>query len=398
MSNLSPLSFQQAVQNTVSAYNAGAQRPANTGPNSSLGPIFNAVALLSSALQAQIQYVNGVARLGTSTGPDVDSFVNVFGVLREGGVAAAGTAAFSTNSPASSNLLIGNGTVIQTPDGVQFEVVADPSQSGYSATLGGYVIPSGSSTVNATVAALVVGNSGNVLAQTITQIVSSQANPAPAGVANVSNAAAFTNGSDQETDAALILRFSQIMADRWATDGAVASAVEGTQSGLTYTVGDMLDQNGKLATNFFTVFVNVLGQSSGPSSTVLADVIAQVDANRPIGIPYQVVAPTLLSVNGSVTLQLAPGANASSVVSAAQTAFAGYINNLGLGDNIVTASTVSGATTTCSYNQIIVLLRAVAGVVAIPDPPGLLLNGATVDITAAWGVQLVAGSLIVATS
>lgn len=398
MANLSPLSFQQAVQNTVSAYDAGAQRPANTGPNSSLGPIFNAVSLLSSALQGQIQYVNGVARLGTSTGPDIDSFVNVFGVLREGGAAATGTVAFLTNSPAGSNLLVGNGTIVQTPDGTQFEVVADPSQSGYSATLGGYVILSGSSTVNATVAALVAGSSGNVLAQTITQIVSSQANPAPAGVANVSNAAAFTNGSDQETDAALILRFSQIMANRWATDGAVASAVESTQSGLTYTVGDMLDQSGNLKPNFFTVFVNVLGQSSGPSSAVLSDVTAQVDANRPIGIPYQVIAPTLLSVSGSVTLQLAPGANSANVIAAAQTAFASYINNLGLGDNIVTSSNVSGATTTCSYNQIIVLLRAVAGVVAIPDPPGLILNGATVDITAAWGVQLVAGALTVTTS
>ncbi len=397
MAYLSPLSFDQLVQNAVEAYNAVAAKPANTGANSSLGPIFNAQALLATALQGQVIYVNGVARLATSTGADVDSFVNAFGVYREAQVSSTGTVTFGTSSPAPSPILIYPGVTVQTPDGIQFSVIADTTQPGWSVASGAYVIQTGASSVNATVQAVVGGVGGNVLAQTITQIVGSASNPAPAGVATVTNSAAFTNGANQETDAALKARFALIMQGRWATDAAIETAVEGTQSGLTFSLGDGLDQNGNASPNFFTVVVNELNQSTGPTSALISSVYSSVQASRAAGVPFQVVGPTLLTVNGSVTLQLAPGASASAITAAAQAAFTSYLNTIGLGNTVVFPSTVSGATTRCSYNAVIALLAAISGVVSLPDPPGLLLNGSTVDIIAPWGTQLVAGTLTVVT-
>lgn len=398
MANLSPLSFAQLIQNAVEAYNGDAQKPANTGPNSSLGPIFNANALEFSGLQWQIQYLNAISRLSTTTNiQDVATYVSPFGIVPAPAEAAQGVVTFSTNSPAPSQLAIYPGVIVQTADGTQFSVIEDPSQPGWNAGLGAYVIAQGGSTVDATVQAVVAGSSGNVLAQTITQITSSSTNPAPAGVSNVVNTAAFTNGADAETVAALIERFQTFIASRWATDNAIAAAVESVQTGLAYTVGDMLDQNGNEQDNFFTVFVNAIGQNTGPSSALLSSVQSAVDAAAACGMPYQVVAPTLLSVSGTVTLQLVPGADASTVSAAAQTAFANYLNNIGLGNNVVYPSTVSGAGTRASYSAIVALLVAVPGVASVPDPPGLTLNGGTSDITAAWGVQIVAGTLTVTT-
>ena len=397
MAYLDPLSFDQFQQNIVEAYNAVATRPANTGANSSLGPVFNGAALLATALQGQVIYVNAVARLATSTGADVDSFVNPFGLTREPEVDSTGTVTFSTSSPASSQILIYPGTVVQTIDGIQFSVIADTTQSGWSVSLGAYVIGTGTSSVNATVQALVGGVGGNVLAQTITQIVGSATYPAPAGVSGVVNSAAFTNGANQESDAALKARFALFMQGRWANDAAIETAVDGVQSGLTFSLGDGLDQNGNATPNYFTVLVNELNQSTGPTSSLIASVNSAVLASRAVGVPYQVIGPQLLTVNASVTLQLAPGSSTSAITAAAQAAFTSYLNNIGLGNTAVFPSTVSSATTRCSYNAIVALLTSISGVVSLPDPPGLLLNGATVDIVAPWGTQLVAGSLVVTT-
>jgi hypothetical protein len=285
--------------------------------------------------------------------------------------------------------------IVQTADGTQFQVIADATQPGWNGTA--YVIAQGGSSVNATVQAVVAGSSGNVLAQTINQITSSLASPAPAGVANVINNAAFANGADAETVADLIDRFQSFITGRWGTDDAIISTVKNVQTGLTYTLGDGVDGKGNAQDNFFTVVVNVSGQSAGPSASLLASVQAAVLADRECGMPFQVIGPTLVTVSGTVTLQLIPGADAATVTANAQTAFANYVNGIGLGNNVIFADGVSSASTRASYNAIVALLLGVPGVAAIPDPPGLTLNGGTVDIVAPWASQLSAGSLTVYT-
>lgn len=381
---LQQLTFDQMVNKLVTAYNAQAAAnnspAANTGPGSALGAIFNAISLLSLDMQLQILYVNNIARLQTSTGADIDTFVQPFGVTREAAVSATNSVIFTLNSVSASQTVIANGTYVQTVTGIQFQVVADTSQSGYSSANNGYLIPPGQTTVQATVQAVIAGSSGNVQAGTITQIVSEPGYPAPSGV-SVTNNVAFTNGSDEETDSALITRFQQFMSNRFATVGAVANATATAENGLTYQVLDMMDQYGNAKPNFFTVVVNILGQNSGPTNTVLTTVKNAVTASRPVGMPFLVTGPTLVTVNVSATLTLTAGASSSSVQSSATTSVTNYINNIGLN--------INGTSTNCSYAQIVSLLLAVPGVANVTN---VLLNSDTKDVTAAVGHQLVSGT------
>lgn len=382
MAFLSQLTFAQLQQAAANAYNANASTPANLGPGSSMGAFLNAFALLALELQSQTAYVNSASRLATSENDDVDSFVAPFGITRDPAVASSGTVTFSTPSTVGvgQQLVIAVGTQVQSPSGIIFNVVADTGQPGYSSSNNGYLITSGNNSVNATVIAANPGSAGNVAAGTINQILSSAQFPAPPGVNSVTNAQAFTNGQDKETDTALKLRFANFMASRFATIGAIATAVAGVQSNLTYQIGDMLDQNGNAKPNFITVIVNVIGQNSAEAD-ILSAVNTAVQNSRPAGIPYQVINPTLVPVNISATLTIAPGSNAALVNQNAATAVQTYLNNIGMN--------VYGATTRASFSQITTLLMAVAGVSNVTN---LTLNSGTSDITAGFGSQIVSGS------
>jgi hypothetical protein len=383
LTQLTPAAISQGL---TTNYNASAALPANTSTGSALGAIFNSVMALSLQMQGQISYVNGVARLQTSTGVDVDSFVYPFGYTRNPAVASTLTVTFTTPSPAGSQIVITNGTTIQTPSGTQFTVIADAAQPGYSAPNNGYLILVGQSSVNATVQAVIPGSAGNVQANTITQLVSLPGFPVPNGVTGVNNGLAATNGSDKETDAALTARFESGISTRWATPGAILTAIPLAQNGLTFQLGDMLDQYGNNHPNFFSVVVNVLGQNSGPPQAVLNAVNTQVQNNRPCGMPYTVVGPTLVPVALSATLTLQAGASASAVTAAATTAYANYVNYIGL--------SATGLSTSCLYARVLSILLAVTGVQNVTL---LTLNGGTSDITAGFGSQIVTGAITLLT-
>ncbi len=400
MAYFTPSTIAQYQQQITTAYNAKATKPANTGPGSSLGAIFNAVSLLAVQLQQQALYVAGVARLLTSANLDVDSFFAQFGFARNQATSAIfNNIVVGTPSPASSNILIPVGMEAQTPGGIIFQVIADPTHPSWNASLNGYVLGTGSSSCIITMQALVPGSGGNVQPGTITQILSIPGSPAPAGLSTINNpTVATTPGADQETDAAASTRFIAWITSRWAVQGAILAAVSGVQPGLTYQIGDLLDPLGNNTTPdaFFTVVVNVLGQSTGPSAGLITAVTNAIEASRACGLPYTVVGPQLVTVNGTVTIKVAAGADPTATSNAVQAAFAAFINNIGMGNLAVTPQTLSLGVSTCSFSKLLAALLAVAGVVTIPNGQ-FTLNGGTADITAAYGQQLVAGTLTVTT-
>lgn len=395
MSFLTQFTPSEIQQDLTTAYNQSALVPANTGPGSTLGAIFNAETALTVGLQAQIAYVAGIGRLATSTGADIDTFCAPFGIPRETAVAAQFDVAFSTSSPAQSQLTISaynsatgtGGTYVQTQSGTQFLVIADTSQPGYNAGLGAYVIPISGTTVNATVQAVVPGLGGNAQPNTINQILSVPGYPAPAGISSVNNPSSPTvKGSDAESDSAYIQRFQTTMGSRWATAPAIQAAVAAAEAGLTYTIGDMLDQYGNAKPNFFSVIVAQQGTGAAPSQTLLNTITTVVQNNRPVGMPFTVVGPVLETVNVTATLTLNPGASSSAVVQAAQTAVAAYINGIGM--------QITGASTTCQYAQILVVLKGISGV---SNVTGLLVNSGTADLTATFGEMFSSGTITLAT-
>jgi hypothetical protein len=378
---LAQADFRQILTET---YNAKANLPANDDEGSTLGAIFDADSLQALQLEMLLVAVQSVARLVDSSGGDVDSFVAPFGVSRLGASASSGGVLFTLSAPASQQYVIPAAAVntqsvaaiVQTANGLRFQAVPDTSNLAYSATAGGYVIGSGAQSVTVTVQCLTPGTIGNVQAGQVNLLAGSGTQNLP--IATVGNAAAFANAIDEESDPALIARFTiAVSSGRVATPNALAAAVLGVQPNLTYSIGDNLNGAGAVAPGIVTVVVNVAGQNAGPTSTLVNAVQAAVNAARSAGITVNVIAPTLVTVSIAATLHVPAGANQNAIQQAAVAAASALVNGIGLDP--------AGASTTCSLFDVAAALK-VAGVTRIT---GVTLNSGTADITAAFAHQLV---------
>ena len=129
-------------------------------------------------------------------GYDLDRFVGLFGFSRQQGSYATGTVTFSAGSPTTFAIGIPFNTQVAAVTGTNSQVVFDTIQNA--------VIPAGGTSVDVPVRAEVTGQTGDVDANTITLLAGSNT---IAGVTSVTNAAATTGGSNQESDAALKIRF-----------------------------------------------------------------------------------------------------------------------------------------------------------------------------------------------
>ncbi len=207
MSGFTPQTL--AALESLAATNFSAQpgiTPANTDEGSSLGPIFEAAALLALFIQNENLYLEQILRMATipnspDPSPDLDSFVNPFAIMRLPAVAATGTVACATPSAVTQQIVIPSGAIVASPSGIQFQI--QPNGTGYSASLGGYPINTGQSSVSVPVTCLTAGIIGNVAANTIFAPVGGPGTPIPPGVNSITNAAAFTNGVNLESNAAL---------------------------------------------------------------------------------------------------------------------------------------------------------------------------------------------------
>ena len=257
---------------------------------STLRAIFEAVAGLCLWLQWQNVQVLQMARLTTSIGTDCDTFVADFPLFggRLAGVASAGPVTFgryTTTQPVQVPV----GTLVKTNDGTQsFTVNLDTTNAAYQAdpsgaTPGWFNLAVGVASVNVTVTNNAVGTAGNVLAGTIGLIASS----AP-GLDTVTNAAAFTNGMNAETDAALKARFALWFSSlSQGTPAAINAAVADVAQNLTWQQINNTDAGGNYCPGTVTVVIDD-GSGATPSSTV-ALVAAAVQAVRAATINAYVI-------------------------------------------------------------------------------------------------------------
>lgn len=287
-----------------------------------------AVAAVAMWLQSIVLQLLATTRLSTSTDSDIDSFVADFGLTREAAVAATGTVAFSRYT-AMQSATIPVGSLVQTADGTQpFAVIADTTQAFWNAASNAYVIPSGTTSGNVTVKAVNAGAQGNVNANTITTI-----STAIVGVDTVNNAAAFVNGSDAETDAALQTRFTQYIASlAKATKGAIGFAITSLQTGVTYTLVENQQYGG--ATDYGYFYVVVDDGTGSPSSAFLSSASNAIDAVRGASIRFGVFAPVVVNAAIAMTATVASGYDPVATKALAQTAITNYVNALQLGQTL----------------------------------------------------------------
>src|SRR5882724_4173141 len=172
-------------------------------------------------LQSLIEYVYAKTRLTTSTGADVDSFVNPFGFYRKAPVPASGLQEFSRAS-STIQAVIPLTTQVSSPTANQsYTVQLDLTNPNWNPTLNAYVILIGTDSITIPVQANIAGTIGNTSANLVTVL-----NSGIIGVDSVTNPDPFLNGEPQETDAQVFVRFPIYLAGlSKGSKAALASAL-----------------------------------------------------------------------------------------------------------------------------------------------------------------------------
>jgi uncharacterized phage protein gp47/JayE len=320
--------FTTLVRNQVTAIQGAAKSLVDLTVGSILRSVVEANAAVVLWLQGLILQLLSVTRAATSSGADLDSWVGDYGVTRLPGTAASGQVTFSRFTT-TQQVVVPVGATVQNGDGSQqFAVTLDTTNPAYNASLGGYVLAIGISSINVPVAASTVGVGGNVSAGQINTIT--QALP---GVDTVSNAAPFTNGANAESDSALRTRFIAFIGSlSKATKSAIGYAITSVQQGVSYVLVENQQYNGTTDYGYFYVVVD--DGTGSPGSTFLTTVSNAIDAVRGASIRFGVFAPVLLTANVGMTITTATGYNHAATVALVSTALTNYINTLALGQGL----------------------------------------------------------------
>jgi uncharacterized phage protein gp47/JayE len=320
-------------------------------------------------LQAQIQAVVFMSRAQTATGADLDSWMAQFNFTRLTSTYAAGQEQFIKLQPAASQVVVPVDTIVQTVGGdIQYQVVADATQSAYSSTAGGYVLSAGQTIVTATVQALIGGSASNVLANTLVQFGSSLP-----GIDQVTNPAPISDGVDGESDADFRTRFVLYLATlAKATMAAIQAAALGVQQGLSISLLENTTPAGTTQPGSFTVVAD--DGSGDPPASLLSSIFSAVNAVRAFSVQPFVTAPSAISAIIGLSVHLETTAVAVNVNVAVQNAVAIAVNSLSPGDTLYASSVIAAA-------------LGVAGVASV-NPASVSINGLTTDMTAATGQEI----------
>lgn len=251
----------------------------------------------------------------TASGTYLEYHGQLRGLTRKDGEKATGTIRFTTESGRTQSLTIAAGTVCTTVGLVRFVTAAD------------CVISATATTGDAAAVAESIGTVGNVVAGTITSMTSP-----PAGVLSCANTAAFSGGSDQESDE----DFRTRILDSYARlpNGANAAfyqeralAIDGVAAA---TVIPRVDGVG-------TVAVVIAPESGLPSSDLVAQVQADLEEAREIATVVTVKSPTTVTQNFTITLYPKTTCTYSEVSAAVTSAMNSFFTGERLGESILRA-------------------------------------------------------------
>ena len=372
--NLNLKGFSQLVEDMGAALQSSASSLIDVSVGSIVRAIFEANASVVLWLQWLILQVLSCTRASTSNGPDLDSWMADFGLVRLPAVPSTGIVTFS-RFVATLSATIPTGTLIKTTDGsLSFSVTQDRTLSIWQPSASAYVLPSGVVSADLPVVCKTSGSLGNVLAGTITVIAASLP-----GVDQVNNANPLSNGADAESDQAFRNRFQSYLASRSrATLTAVQNAIANVQQGLDVAIEENTAPAGTALVGAFLVIVD--DGTGYPSSELLSTVATAVDSVRPIGTTFAVIPPQVLTVNVSLTAALTSAAAASLVIPSIQNYVALYLNSLPIG---------KGASVTR------VAQNAYLAGSGIDNITGIELNGSSADIAVPSGTVIKAGQVVV---
>jgi len=290
-------------------------------------------------------------------------------------VAMAASGLIGVNITAqATDTLIPAGTVFQYTGGsVTYTSAADVT------------IPAGNTNGNVLVGASATGPVGNIPAGT-----SFTPTTPITGFTSASNAAAFVNGRDAETDAQRKQRFQAY----------IKSLARATVAGLIYgcSTAVLLDQTGSVSEQVLSASVNDTigtvtvyvhnGTNTVASSALLTQVtnilLGYIDPNtgqkvpgyKAAGVNLVVSAATSTNLNVTANVSALPGYDSSVLAPLVQTAITNYILSLGIGD-------------TFECSQAVFLAKSIKGV------DNYTMSAPTTDQTTNFSHKLMPGTIAI---
>lgn len=323
----------QSYDQIVLEQQNGMQSIAPVPLNLLVGSILRAIIESNSGnflwLQALTTMLLSITRLTTSTGSDVDSYINQFGFNRFPGTESNGSVTFSRNvSTQQATIYVNSIVSVSSVDNLNFVVLAPPPGSSYPAydpTIAAYVIPADTASIIAYVECQQVGTIGNVLIGAIDTIDS-----IIPFVDFVSNGSDFTNGINQDSDETTKQKFiSYIQSLSRATLAAIQYAVFIVPGVVRFIVVENMTPESVEQLGYFYVVID--DGTGNASDQLITNVFNSVNLYRGLTIQFQVFGPTPVTANVSLDLTLIdnPSRTQSEITVNVQSAISAFINGLG---------------------------------------------------------------------
>lgn len=265
-------------------------------------------------LRAELNWLERQAFPQTAAGEWLDRHGEQRGIYRREAQHARGTLTFSRYLPLSFDLIIPAGTVCAVPgdDPVEYE------------TLEKGILHAGELSVSVSAQAAVGGVEGNAGAGYITTMTTP-----PSGINHVTNKAAFTGGSDRESDESYR---SRVLA-------AYAALPNGTNAAYYRDIALSCDGVSAAgvkprADGAGTVGVYIWGTGGPPEEETVNKLAEKYEKLREIGVTVNVQAATARTVNVGLRCALKPGAGFDMAKEAICQAVAAYFAGLSVGDPV----------------------------------------------------------------
>lgn len=274
-----------------------------------------AVAAQVQALECQADWVLNQSFPQTAQGAYLDDHAVMRGITRQEAEKAVGTLRFSVADAPTSDLSIPLGSVCMTESGVRFQT----TRAG--------VLKAGEWTVDVSAEALEAGGGGNAAAWSVTVLTA-----CPMGITGCTNPAAFTGGTDAESDEALRTRV--LASFRRLPNGANAAFYE--EQALRHEGVAAAAAVGR-ARGIGTVDVYIAKSAGAPDDALLAAVEADLQAKREIAVDVRVLAPQLSGVDVAVELDVGEDGDFEAVKEGVESAFAGWFTGKLLGKPVLLA-------------------------------------------------------------
>lgn len=277
-----------------------------------------ALAAQVQALEAETDWALRQSFPQTAEGAYLDMHAVCRGLARTEATCAEGTLRFFAAS-AGTALRVPEGTVCMTAAGTRFVTVEEA------------VIAAGTLSGDAAARAVEPGAAGNAAAGEITVL-----SAFPVGVVRCSNTAAFSGGSDAESDASLRERLLESYLR--LPNGANAAYYE--QEAMRFGGVAAAAAVGR-ARGLGTVDVYLATPDGAPSQELLAQVAAALEERRELAVDVKVYAAEVKTVNVAAELSIGEGYVFSEVKQRAEAALRGCFGGERMGKNVHAARLIA---------------------------------------------------------